>query len=237
MGDTLHLHQPFLLQRRYADRQLLVQELRVCYPKVRQGVVIDRYPTTEPTVGVVLQTQARQCPCTTHTLDRRIQPQGNEDHRIDRRAPGAPFHGSNAIIQRRQIHPLNKRPHRPYRVIVCNQVIERARMQLDLVTVRASVTRGCFARRRLGTEGGFRHRCQYFIKQRDRLHFLPSTTCSAHRLFYLPTNPLPTTSCGFYPPSRLILWSVDTTHHGMSESERILDFFTASQIFLDANPF
>jgi hypothetical protein len=152
LGDTLHFHQPFLLQRRYADRQLLVQELRVRHPKVRQGVVIDRYPTTEPTVGVVLQAQARQCPRAADALDRRIQPQGNEDHRIDRRTPGAPFHCTNALIQRRQLHPLDKRPHRSHRVILRNQVFERTGVQLELVTVWASVTRGSFALRCLGSD-------------------------------------------------------------------------------------
>jgi len=158
LGDALHLHQPFLLQRRYADRQLLVQERRVRHPKVRQGVVIDRYPTTEPTVGVMLQAQARQCPRAANALDRRVQPQGNEDHRIDRRAPGAPFHCTNALIQRRQIHALNKRPHRSHRVILRNQVFERTGVQLELVTVRASVTRGSFALRCLRSDRLRRYR-------------------------------------------------------------------------------
>lgn len=143
--------------------------------------------------------------------------------------PGASFHGTNALVQRRQVHPPDKLPHRSHRVILRNQVVECAGVQLELVTVRASETQGCSTRRRLRTEGGLPAPVGALHQTAGSSSFPTIYNLLSSPAILLAYQPASYNILWFLPARSTYLQSVHATHHGKSASGHILDFFTTSQ--------
>ena len=62
--------------------QQLIQGPLVGHPKVRQHVVVDGHPSTQPPVSIVFLAQARQLPGTAYPFHSAEQPQGQQHFRV-----------------------------------------------------------------------------------------------------------------------------------------------------------
>ena len=100
-------------------------------------MVVDADPAGEPAVGVVLVAQAVERAGRADALERRVQPQGDEDRRVDRRSATVALDGLDPSVERGQVEGLDEGPHQARPVVGRQEAPEIARAERDLVALRA----------------------------------------------------------------------------------------------------
>ncbi len=135
LGDPPHRHEFRVQQARHAPRQQLVEERLVSDAELRQRLPVYPNPTTEPAVRVVALAQPLQRASATHAIERRVQPQRQQDLRGDRTAAHAAFAHLDGRVHGAEVLTLNPRPNQPCAVPLRQQRLQIHRAQLDLVAV------------------------------------------------------------------------------------------------------
>jgi hypothetical protein len=99
LGDSVQSDQALVHQAGHAVGEHLIQQFRVLHSKIRETVVVDRHAAADPAVSHVIFTEPVQRSGAAFTLQRRIQPQGQQDLGVDRITTGYPFHRADRGIQ------------------------------------------------------------------------------------------------------------------------------------------
>ena len=95
---TQHLHG--LFEQRLHDRGVIGTE-------IGERVVVDGDSADEPAKGIVPEAQIGELPSAGKAREGGIQPQGDEQTRIDSRPAGHVAAGPDAVIQRGEVRPLD----------------------------------------------------------------------------------------------------------------------------------
>jgi hypothetical protein len=122
-------------QRRHVGRQHFVHQCLVARAEVVERVVVHRYPAAQPAVGVVLARQPCHLAPAAHAFEHRVQPQREQDARVDRSAPSVAASRLDRIGQPAQVLLLDVAPPHPCTVILALQRLQVRRTQLDLAAV------------------------------------------------------------------------------------------------------
>ena len=128
-------------QRADRLRQQIVQLRRMLHPKIREGVVIHRHAPTHPPVRVVAIAQPVHLPRTAHAIDRGVQPQRDQNLRIDRRAPRAIGPRPDPLVEPAQVQAFHEVPDQSRRVARGQERLQVARLQLHLLTMGRFIPR------------------------------------------------------------------------------------------------
>jgi len=99
-------------------------------------VYVHRHPAAQPAIGEMLLAQPGQLPRAADPVHRRPQPQRHHQLGRRRRLPRHPLARLHCIVQRAQIKPLDKRPHRPHRIIARHQIVDRRHLPAQLMPLR-----------------------------------------------------------------------------------------------------
>ncbi len=110
--------------------------------KAAEGVIIDGDASQYPQVGDVGLAPATQFPGTANPVQRRLQPQGNENFRSNGTASSPAVRHLDILVQRLQVKRFHERPNNPSPVVHGQQLIERKELHLDLIPVRPVDTGG-----------------------------------------------------------------------------------------------
>ena len=145
MGDPHEGHLAGHEECRHAPDEEILEQVGLGHPELREGVVVDRYPATDPAVRVVLVAQAVERPGAADALERRIQPERDEDGRIDRRPTRVALDRADAVIEGGQIARLDEGPHEARLVVRGQEALEVRRAQGELSPVRALQARASAA--------------------------------------------------------------------------------------------
>ena len=137
MGDPHEGHLAGHEEGRHALDQEILEEPCLGHPKLGEGVVVDGHPAADPAVRVVLLAQAVERPGAADAIERRVQPEGDEDGRIDRRSPGVALDRADTLTEGGQIARLDEGPHEARNVVGGQEALEVRRAQGELVPVRA----------------------------------------------------------------------------------------------------
>jgi hypothetical protein len=86
-----------------------------------------------PQVRNVGLAPAIQFPGAANAVQRRQQPQGNENFRGNGAAAGLAARHLNVLVQRLQVEGFHERPNNPCPVVHGQQLIEREELHLDLI--------------------------------------------------------------------------------------------------------
>jgi len=122
-------------QRRHVGRQHLVHQRLVARAKVVERVVVHRHPAADPAIRVVLAHQPGNLPPAAYAFQRRVQPQREQDARVDRRAPSVATPRLDRLKQPAQVLLLDVAPHQPCAVLLAQQRLQVRRPQFDLAAV------------------------------------------------------------------------------------------------------
>ena len=136
LSHTLQTDRSCGHQRTYGLGQKVVQRLLVRYSEVREHVIVDRYVTPHPAVGIVLLAQTRQPAGAPYTIDRGQQPQPQQHLGVRRWATGPVHHRLDRLIEGRQVQPLHKAPDNTGRMILRQQRLQVHRRPLKLMPHR-----------------------------------------------------------------------------------------------------
>ena len=109
--------------------------------KITQRVVIHRDTAAQPAIRVMAVAEPIHFARAAHAVHGGVEPQGDQNLGIDRRAAGAALPRANGRIERRQIQALDKAPHQPRRVARRQQRLQIAGLQLDLIAIRGLIPR------------------------------------------------------------------------------------------------
>ena len=115
-GHARQGHDAPMQQRRDRLRDERIQVGLMLDPEITQRVIADRHAAAQPAVGIMRSAQTIDLPGAPDAVDRRIEPQRQQQLRIDRRPPRMPFARLDARVEGRQIQPLHKLPDEPRRV-------------------------------------------------------------------------------------------------------------------------
>ena len=133
-----------------------IEQLGRLHPEVGKGVVVHRDPAGEPAVGVVLGARPIERPGAADSLRGRVQPEADEDRRVDRGAATVALDGPDPRVEGRQVEALDEGPDEARPVVVRQKALEIRWAERDLVALRAlepgaSPTPGSFV---VGSAGG-----------------------------------------------------------------------------------
>jgi hypothetical protein len=96
--DLGQRHHPFGNQRRDALRQKPIEHLNVHHPEVRKTVIVQRHPAGDPPICQIVLRKPLKLPRRTHSIDRRIKPQRQQNCGIGRRPPGLAFPRLDGLV-------------------------------------------------------------------------------------------------------------------------------------------
>lgn len=77
----------------------------------RDRVVVHRHAPADPAIGIVLGAQPRDLATAAHTVKDGVQPQREQDARIDRCTPRVVAPRLDRVVQRAQVLPHHAAPH------------------------------------------------------------------------------------------------------------------------------
>ena len=136
---ALKRDRPNRRQRGHVVAEHFVQRLVVAdapaAAEVVQRVVVDRHATADPAVGVVLAAQPRDFATAAHAVEHGVQPQREQNARVDRPASGGRAACLDGIEQCAQVLTFDVAPHEPRAVLFGQQRFEIRGAQLDLRAV------------------------------------------------------------------------------------------------------
>ena len=123
----------------------LVHQGFIARTKVVEGVVVDRYTPANPPVGIVLLAQPGQFASAAHALQRGVQPQCEQNVRVDRRTSGRAATRFDGLDQPAQILVHDVAPHQTGSVVLGQQGFQIRGSQLNLRTVGPQQSGGSLA--------------------------------------------------------------------------------------------
>ena len=115
--------------------QQLIQGPLVGHPKVRQHVVVDGHPSTQPPVSIVFLAQARQLPGTAYPFHSAEQPQGQQHFRVRCGAARPVQRRFDGAVEGRQVQLFQQAPDSPGRVVFSQRCIQVPGQKLELLPV------------------------------------------------------------------------------------------------------
>ena len=122
-------------QRGHVVAEQLIHEFAVGNTKVVERVVVDRYATAYPAVGIVLTAQARDFAPAAHAVERGVQPQCEQNARVDCSTPRRSATRLDGIEQPAQILTHDIAPNEPRTMVLSKQRLKIRGAQFDLQTV------------------------------------------------------------------------------------------------------
>ena len=141
LGNPAQIDQSLGHQLGHALSEQAVEHRPVRYAKVRQRVCAHGDAAADPPVRIVLAAKPLERSRAAHPLRRRVDPQREQDPRIDRRPPCVPFHRLDPLVEHRQVQPFDELPHRPGSVVLREQTLQIRRSKLELRPVRTQYPR------------------------------------------------------------------------------------------------
>ena len=102
----------------------MINDRGVIGPEIGERMVVDGDSPGEPAEGIVVEAQIGELPGAGKAREGGIQPQGDEQPRIDGRPAGQVAAGPDAVIQRGEIQPLDVRPDGAGGVIGLEELID-----------------------------------------------------------------------------------------------------------------
>ena len=153
LRNTLQRDGARVRHRGHVFGEHLVHQLVVGAAKIVQRVVVHVNAAADPAVRVVRRRQPRDLTPAAHTVQRGVQPQREQDARVDRRTPGNRTTRLDGIKQRAQVLAFDVAPDEPGAVVFSQQRLQVRCAQLDLLPIRLE-----YARRALATLFGSRLR-------------------------------------------------------------------------------
>src|SRR4051812_42962416 len=99
LSDAVQIDQTLLTQHLNRLFEQLLRELKVVRAEIGERVVVDGDSTGEPAESIVTETQIGELTSAAQARESGIQPQGDEQSRIDGRPPGHAAACANAVIQ------------------------------------------------------------------------------------------------------------------------------------------
>ena len=109
LSHALKRHGPDAHQLRDLLREQPVQHRAVIHAKIRQRVIVHRHVPTDPLKPQMQLALPIQFACAADALDRRVQPQAEQNLGIRRGSSRLAFHRENAVVQFGQVALLDKR--------------------------------------------------------------------------------------------------------------------------------
>jgi hypothetical protein len=139
--DARHRDDAALQQRRDRLRQQIIERGVMLDPEVAQRVVIHRDAAAQPPIRIVAVAESVDFARAADPIHRGVEPERDQDLRIDRRPAGASLAGADRRVERRQIQALDEPPHETSRVTGRQQRFQIARLQLNLIAMGRLVPR------------------------------------------------------------------------------------------------
>ena len=103
-------------QDRNRLRQQIIQRRLMRHAEIAQRVVIHRDAAAHPAIRVMAVTEAIDFARTADAVHRGVEPQRDQNLRINSGPAGPPLARPDRRVERRQIQPLDKAPHQAGRV-------------------------------------------------------------------------------------------------------------------------
>ena len=153
LSDAVQIDQTSPTQHLHRLCEQLLQELRVVRAEIRERVVVDGDATGEPAEGIVTEAQIGELPSAAEAGEGGIQPQCDEQARIDGRPPGHAAACANAVIQRGEVQPLDVRPDGASGVVRFQEFID-GHGRKELLAIRGVQARSGVAIR-IGARRGY----------------------------------------------------------------------------------
>jgi hypothetical protein len=121
--------------------QQAVEQIGTTDPEVRQRVIVQRHPATEPAIDVMADAQPVQRPRASDAVARGVQPKRQQQPGRRRRMAGPVLPRLDPILQFAQLKPFDIGPDHPRRMILPDQSIDIDGSQFDLVAHRLAQSR------------------------------------------------------------------------------------------------
>src|SRR5712692_201882 len=116
-------------------REQLVQRRLMLHAEVRQGVMIHRLQTRQPLIGRMIFAAPLDLARRTHTLAVGVNPQTDQQLRIESRPPRFTFHRLDRRAEPAQVQPPHQLPNCSRRVVGFNQLLHIHRPQHHLPAI------------------------------------------------------------------------------------------------------
>jgi hypothetical protein len=120
-------------------------------PEIVEGVIIEGDPAAQPLVGVALDAEAGQLAAAANALDGGVEPQGDQQLGIGGGASGPRAARADGLEEEGQVPAQDQRPDGSHRVVVRDQIIDRAGSKYELLAVGTAA-----AQRRIQVGGRLR---------------------------------------------------------------------------------
>lgn len=98
-------------ERRNRLGEQLIEQVGCLDPEVGEGVLLHPDPAGEPPIRVMLVAQPIERPRRADPLERRVQPERDEDRQVDRRPAAVALDRPDPGEEGRQIEALDEGPH------------------------------------------------------------------------------------------------------------------------------
>ena len=157
--DACQGHHPLVAQRGNRLREQVVEGGVVRHAKITQRVMVHRDAPAQPTIRIMGVAHALQLARTPDPVNGGIQPQRDQDLRVNRWPPCVPLARLDRGEKRRDIQALDKAPHQSRGVARWQQRLKVGRGQFNLGAIRRLV-----ARRRIHLTG-FARRHGWHVRQ------------------------------------------------------------------------
>ena len=140
LRDAVQIDQTSFAQHLHGMLEQLPQELGAVGAEIGEGMVVDGDPTGEPAEGVVTDAQVGQLPGAGEAGEGGIQPQGDEQTRVDGRSSGNAAACPNGVKQECEVQPLDVRPNSASGVVGFEEFIDGDGRK-ELLAIRDRQTR------------------------------------------------------------------------------------------------
>ena len=124
LSDAVQIDQALLTQHLHGLFEQRLHELGVVGPEIGERVVVDGDAPGEPAKGIVTDAQIGEFAGAGEAREGGIQPQGDEQTRIDGRPSGNAAAGPDAVRQRGEVQPLDVGPDGAGGVVGLEELID-----------------------------------------------------------------------------------------------------------------
>jgi len=121
--------------------QQAVEQIGATDPEVRQRVIVQRHPATEPAIDVMVVAEPVQRPRASNAVARGVQPKCQQQPWRRCRVAGPVLPRLDPILQFAQLEPFDIGPDHPSPMILSDQAIDIDGSQFDLVAHRLAQPR------------------------------------------------------------------------------------------------
>jgi hypothetical protein len=150
LGHAVHRYLARRQKRSHDLRQEFAPRGRILGAKVAEQVMVHRHATAQPTISDVVLTQPRHFASRADPFQRGEDPQRNEQPRIGLTAARRVLDRFDVNEPPRQIETPDGSPYQPRRMLSDKQLVERAPVQLHLISLRQAEPRPTYSQRRGG---------------------------------------------------------------------------------------